>query len=211
MPCAKPQFEDTFHPFEARLAFTSVQRRRFGFRSGPKAPDFAVRRFLHELGQWWEQQPAGRRSLLPFRDDFRAILRRWPVQGLMWMLLNGEEAAKPVVIWLLGRCPFSLSHLEIRFYLGDPNRTMRRQALKALRRLGPFADPHAQPKVEFSTRLTRFLAEVALLPEETHPGHRMRFWSLVPLPITSWIRPKSAALIREILERIHRLVHGGNI
>jgi hypothetical protein len=68
--------------------------------------------------------------------------------------------------------------------------------------------PECKPPAPFLTRLARYLNcdESDLAVPKTRPQSRMKFWTTVSLG--HWHGPKSASLIRQILERIRQHIHG---
>ena len=197
--------------------------------------DFAVIRFLEALGQL-SSSPDQRNSLLALRSEFRTVVARRPIAGLIRCLVSGSPAIQPLAIWLLGRVNYGPAIPLLNRYAVHESEQMRIHAVKTLRRmwaweqLDAIAQADSSPRVRwlaasarrpgsrsagiaslartYDTRLSRFVNRSVepIAVGADQPRSRMAFWSLHPF--FAEVRPKSAAFIREFLERIRAAVRG---
>ena len=165
--------------------------------------------------------------LLAFKQDFRNLIAERPIQGLAWCLVHGNVETQRLAIWLLGRCGGRSAAGRVARFSRHPWAPIRKEAAQALRRLESWAELRRMlaseqaaevrragaelPPAPFNERLQRFLREPPRPAATLKPGGRseMEFFSRVALD--GGRPPKSPALIRRILERIRRLVHGPRI
>ncbi len=168
------------------------------------------------------ERPTG--WLLPWRSQFRRLADVEPA-AIRLYLLDCPDRMTPIAVWMLGRCATRLQHFDLFEFSIDASRATRTHAARALRRVEAWekvarlseASPgdrriawyaHAPTtKRVFAARLQNFAEHVdqSRAAEASGPS-RMSLW----FADLDWVRhpPKSVALIREILQRIHRLVRG---
>jgi hypothetical protein len=163
--------------------------------------------------------------LLPYRPQFRRVKASHSAVIRLY-LLNCPDVMRPIAIWLLGRCATVNQHFDLFEFALDASPPARRHAARALRRVEAWervarladASP-GDPKIawyastpttkrDFRERLRSFAEHVdsSRAAEAAGPS-RMALW----FADIDWFRrpPKPVEYIRQILERIHRWVHGG--
>lgn len=207
--------------------FRSTRRRsRWGVL---REDDRAVHQFLDTLDAWL-RAPTGAghfRRLIHVRGQFRAVIEAAPRAGLRrWLATRGTRLpASPVAVWLLGWCCVPIDSCRIsglinrktppvfvRHYARALYRSHAWSELADLAELHP-DDPFVSRlasqgnETSFESRLQRFAEHVdtSHAAEAAGPS-RMRLWFAAEF----WAgrAARSATLIRAVLERIHRLVHG---
>jgi HEAT repeats len=160
--------------------------------------------------------------LITFRQEFRRIAN-WPrVHAMITCLNQPDEETVRLAIWLLGRKHARYGIPLIVPCSHSPDVRVRREAARALRRLGAWSELRAiyefdtdeqvlrialpeRPK-PFEQRLSRFTGDA---PEEVPAARHSRVMSFFArVPIGPGKMPNTPEYIRTILERIHRLVHG---
>lgn len=193
--------------------------------------DFGVIDLLDQLdAALVKRQEAGESAaelLLSLRPLFRDMEQETPRTGLRrWLALRGlDRPAAPVAVWLIGRYSTPASTKRLAELADQPMPfTFARHYARTLRRLclwEPLDKVAVTYKVDwcvrrqaearraqpFADRLKRFSTNVdqsraASVPERS----RMQLWWSAEY----WLgRPsKTAQAIREVLDRIHQLVHG---
>ncbi|HEY4309195.1 MAG TPA: hypothetical protein VGN12_07055 [Pirellulales bacterium] len=165
-----------------------------------------------------------RPSLLTYRDVFRAILRRGRIAALYRGLASGEPELVQLSLWLIGRMRRRSAIREIiPFIAGHDTRTLR-EAARALRRLGAWAELRtiqefdldakvrcfATPRTarSFDERFSRFAGASSRDASEALPSQRP-FQINTGLPRSAQRSLRTPELIRAVLENIRRLVRGG--
>lgn len=203
----------------------------FEFRHDKKkyllwAPDHAVKRFFQLLRQFVRDTDTGMalRMLLALRKDFRAIQAKRPIPGLVWCIRYGDSDTKRLSVWLLGRIGNRYTTSLISSLRDDSDVRIRKEVVKALRRLrawevlreiavredDPIVRRHAVlaevPRRDFSERMTKFLyneVENVAQAEGAAPGTRPLYMNTA---IGEGTPPKSRWYIRLVLEHIRWLV-----
>jgi hypothetical protein len=192
----------------------------------------AAYRFLYELRdyrrkrfQLCAQDAAPGAWLIPFRNDLRELLQFEVAPKIFRDQLFHEPELRGLYVSLLSKVADRCRLMSIDEYTTDPSLSVRRHVAKALRRLEAWRlldemakhnpdDARIQwfafaptRKRAFPERLRNFTANVnrSHAAEAIGPS-RMAYWSRY----TPWQGrpPKSLSLIREILWRIRRWVHG---
>lgn len=193
------------------------------------AVDYAVVEFLNQLDQHLSELPDTERPLflLSLRDDFRKVITDRPSAGLRtWLAKSGRLGfAGPVAVMLIGKYAtptknFGLAELAT----GKMSRSFARQLAKVARRVRAWSvlrrlvhylpdDPYISRQLDFDSRsdfhqrLRKFAQHIdaSYAPPVEGP-------SQMPLWFSSefWLGhpARTAAAIRAVLERIHRLVRG---
>lgn len=169
------------------------------------------RRFQHEIGLMPE-------SLLAARQQFREIARSGRVVGLFACIDSDEPELVRLAIWLFGRLRVSPAILEVAPYRFSPDVRIRREAARALNRLHAWAELRSiaedadarvrqyarqEPAAPFTTRLSRVASGCSA---SEMPRTRQRFFERLPLGPGRAAKPPE--FIRELLQRIRRLVRG---
>lgn len=81
-----------------------------------------------------------RATLLRSRRDLQAIYERPTIGALVALLAKGDALTSRWAIWLLGRSRNKNAVAPLRPYLRHPEPTFRKEAARALRRLGAWGD-----------------------------------------------------------------------
>jgi hypothetical protein len=182
---------------------------------------------LQEIEREQEVRVTAERSagwLLPWRSQFRRLADVEPA-AIRLYLLDCPDRMTPIAVWMLGRCATRVQHFDLLEFASDASPPTRRHAARALRRVEAWekvtrladAAPddrrlawyaHAPTtKRVFAARLQNFAEHLdrAHAAEASGPS-RMSLW----FADLDWVRrpPKSVAVIRQILQRIRRWVHG---
>jgi hypothetical protein len=200
--------------------------RRKPFSRRPKRLLALLRDLEHEQSDRFNDAGAARSTswLLRYRPRFRRVEDSLPTP-IHAYLRKCPESMTPIAIWLLGRCAIRTEHFALFEFARNAPPAARRHAARALRRLEAWeklrtlarenpADSkmawyaHALvTKRNFRERLRNFAEHVdhSHAAEAAGPS-RMSIW----FADVDWIRrpPKPVAYIRQILQRIHRWVHG---
>lgn len=163
--------------------------------------------------------------LLPFRPQIHRVQRSEPVGAIRHYLLSCPDDMTLVASWLLGRCVTQTKHYNLMDFVMGASLPVKRHAARALRRAQAWTQlsalaasvpgdqriawyAHTTPvKRPFGQRLENFAEHVDQSHADEAVGpSRMSLW----FADLEWVRhpPKSMDLIRQILERIHRWVHG---
>ena len=159
-------------------------------------------------------------SLITWRDDFRRIIRNGRVTACFLNLNQRDSESICIALWLVGRMQAKHGVSIVADYRSHADARVRREAARALRRLGAWSELRSMaddtsPLVRgftrddgprpLAVRLERFKQLVA--PLDRPKTHVRESW-FASLSIESGRQPKPAHLIRALLERIRRLVHG---
>jgi hypothetical protein len=168
------------------------------------------------------------RLLLALRKDFRAIQAKRPIPGLVWCIARGDSGTRRLAIWLLGRVGNRYTASVVAALSHDSDVRVRKEVVKALRRLKASAelreiaarenDPIIRriassaevPPREFSERMAKFLDnDVAVVeqPDAADSGAKPLY---VNTTIGDGVPPRSRWYMRLILEHIRWLV-GRNV
>ncbi|MEX0642004.1 MAG: hypothetical protein WD468_04850 [Pirellulales bacterium] len=193
----------------------------------------ATHRFLCELDSYRKELANAKASeavptawLLPFREDFRHVIRKSDHTAIRIYFSECPREMEPICVWLLGKCANRFQLYEVKHYRHDPSPKIRRHVAKALRRLEAWellremanADPNdariqwyaTAPTANrpFSERLKDFAssADDSHADEVSTPS-QMPFWALE----RDWKRspPKSVLFMRRMLRRIRHWVRWG--
>jgi hypothetical protein len=149
-------------------------------------------------------------------------MRRWPIAGLVVALVDGEAREQMLALWVLGRC-HQRKVLPVMFTLRrSSHRGVRKQLVKALRRLGAWKElsdiapketdrqirplATAMPPAPFSQRLGTFTRNTTV--GDAAPAVCSPLRLLICLPLSPARPPKVRWQIRAILERIRELLRG---
>jgi hypothetical protein len=180
------------------------------------ARDEQVEEFLDDLDYWRTNNAS---TLLSFREEFRRIIRLRPIRGLVWCAVQRDAPTRTIAIWLLGQIRHPSAISVVSSFGCDPNRRVRKEVAKALRRMGAwkqlrdFADD-IDPAVKwiatersakpFRQRLARYLHD-DVQPFSVSTRRPTIKYSLKHQKF-SGCPPKSSTYIRQILMRIRFLV-----
>jgi len=171
------------------------------------------------------------RMLLALRKDFRAIQAKRPIPGLVWCVKYGDLDTRRLAIWLLGRIGNRYTTSLISALRDDPDVCIRKEVVRALRRLRAWAvlreiavsenDPVVRrlatraevPRRDFSERMAKFLdneIDNVAQADGTAPGVRPLYMNTA---IGEGTPPKSRWYMRLVLEHIRWLVgrHGSKL
>jgi hypothetical protein len=166
----------------------------------------------------------GKSSLMPLRAEIRALTAKNCSAVLTHLIeVADDRRLRIIAIWLRGRCRGHIGTHVIAGFAHYPDERTRVAVAKALRQLNDWnvlrdmstddesarvrrlASP--RNKRAFRTRLVEYSENVAPTPI----GRPHRFLYLSPsFVIQQSKRIRSVQLIREVLERIRYLVHGGD-
>jgi len=188
---------------------------------------FRLRSFLESVVVFCQWERIGFRpvSLMRFRRDFRRIIRQGPVPSLIWCLQYGEPGIRQLVIWLLGRIR-NRHTANVIFRKGRTSHPeIRKEAAKALRRMGAWqplrelGEAEQHPRVlayikepetpEFSNRLDRFVENVRRIGPVGKDRMNVIQDLVMPCPLDQGTPPKPEWAIGKILQRIRCFVMKG--
>jgi hypothetical protein len=217
--------ERIVYGFDLRTGFLLVphQFRYRGRRYKLRRRDIAYIKTLAKI----VDQARGTRPTLPgwllsYRGQFLQMREDFSHAVLSNLVLRARDTdMRRLAIWLLGHCPGTLGVKALAIAAGDDSLAVRREAARALKRKGGWAelrdlqarDPDERiqafarptsPK-PLPERLNQYLDDVtphtvAQAPQTLKLNVNLRDRPGLP--------PKSSLMIRYVLERIHRLVHG---
>lgn len=208
------QWHDSFFRLDKVFEFGGKRYRCY-------SDDVAALRFIErlELDREGPQPP----KLVSLRKDFRRLASDQPLAGLILSLVHGNHETRRLCLWLLGRCGNSRAIPALRLFALHNRRDVRLAAVQALRRLRARAelteiaeyDPDpwirqyaaAATGRSFGAHLERFLQDDASrVTIGEHPPRRTPLvWNV---PELAGRPPRPVHLIREILQRIRRLLRG---
>jgi hypothetical protein len=158
-------------------------------------------------------------SLVAWRDDFRGFIRNGRVTACFLNLNQRDSESVCIALWLIGRMQAKHGVSIVADYRSHADARVRREAARALRRLGAWSELRAMaddtsPLVRgftrndgprpLAVRLERF--KQTITPLDRPMAHVRTSW-FASLPLGPGRQPKPAHLIRALLERIRRLVH----
>jgi hypothetical protein len=165
-----------------------------------------------------------RPSLLEHRDGFRVILRRGRIAALYRGLASGEPDYVQLSLWLMGRMRLRSAIREIIPFCRSHDTRTRREAARALRRLGAWAELRAIQEFDldakvrrlatprtarsFEDRFSRFAGANSKKGSEAPPPQHP-FQMNTRLASSAQRSLRTPELIRAVLENIRRLVRGG--
>lgn len=160
--------------------------------------------------------------LVEFRGEFRALASCRPIGGLVECLKSGDRELQALALWVLGRCGRNGGLSAVAVFRRHEDASIRREAARALRRLGGWPalesmalhDPDARvrrlatcpPPSDFTERLARFTRTARKAPTRVAERPRMALFARIPLGPGQ--PAKSREFIRRILEHIRYLVRG---
>jgi hypothetical protein len=195
------------------------------FRVGKQAfwatpKDFHVVWFLSTfvISRWRQSSQTPSRSLLSYRQEFRAIADSKPVTGLVWCLLRSRrEESRLLAVWLLGRVGADRVATLLRDEARDASLRVRRATVKALRRLGRLREMRTLTAIETDERMLRLAGYAPRnFPRVLAKWHVPEGAAVAPPPrplevfveigADSPRRPKSRDFIRRILDHIRHLL-----
>jgi len=183
-----------------------------------------ILRLLRELHRSIPDRP-NTAWLLRYRQAVRDVQHLEIRTFLSFVVERTQDARLRVIaIWLRGRCRGHIGTSAIAAAAATPDRVTRKEAVRALRRLGAVAELRAIAAVEtdprirrmatlekpvrtLDERMTGFLQQVTRLEPSRH---EMSFQSAVDLAHRESVPLKSLDWIRAVLERIRALVRGGD-
>lgn len=171
-----------------------------------------------------EQRPAAPHVgwLIPHRPTLRQVLQLNARVGLTWLVECATESWHlRLALWLRGRCGGALGTPIVAKCLLSTDELVRKEAVRALRRMNAWAELHAvaeydanprlrrlascRPPPDLRARVERFTEHIRAVPYET----RSRPLYVAPsVALDSCPHVRSRSYIREILDRIRRLVRG---
>jgi hypothetical protein len=160
---------------------------------------------------------ADHQRLLAFRADFRRIASRGSIAGLFMCVDHRNLDVVRLGIWLMGRTRSKAAISEVSRFIAHPDPRVRREAARALRRLGGWArlrdvafrdsDPRmrrlatARRPKPFQQRMQQLARSISAVPTDVETAPAELY---VKLPLGAGRLPRTAAVIRAILERIRR-------
>lgn len=203
----------------------------FGKRVRLRERDIAVNCWLMSLVQARQcERRTGKQplTLLQHRHTLCEMTNHQPppIAGLMVLLhreSDGPQELVQLAVWALGRCAGAIGISAVASLINDIRPAVRKEVARALRRMGGWAELRvmaaqdadirvrrlalAAEPTPFADRLGRFVDDQVQRRATTEPPKtsRMRFWLNTRLERHP---PKSISLIRRLLRRIRRLVHG---
>jgi hypothetical protein len=106
------------------------------------ADDREIVEFVRALGRFLTDVPAppAQGTLVASRHELRAIYERSTIAPLVAVLARGEVITARWAIWLLGRSRHRSAIAPVRPFLEHPEAAYRKEAARALRRLGAWGD-----------------------------------------------------------------------
>ena len=167
--------------------------------------------------------PTHRGWLLKYRPQIREIQRRKCTTILSRIAeASTDPKVQLLAIWLLGRCGRSAGTKQIAPYMQSRDRQMRKELVRAFRRMSAWAELRAMIRTESDPRILRMARQRSMRPfgdrlvkftksvdQSSEPDRTSAPQPLLIQPGLSrenGLPEKSRTLIRVILERIHRLV-----
>lgn len=161
--------------------------------------------------------------LLKYRPQIREIQRRKCTTILSRIAeASTDPKVQLLAIWLLGRCRRSAGTKQIAPYMRSRDRQMRKELVRAFRRMSAWTELRAMIRNESDSRILRMAMHIRVPPfadrlvkftssvdQRNEPDRSSAPQPLLIQPGVSCengLPAKSRTLIRVILERIHRLV-----
>jgi hypothetical protein len=206
-------------PASSEYSFYLAERR---WRMG--ASDIAANEFLKQLVATRakaKSEGVAPRNLIACRADFRRILSADTTAGLLQSLQSDSDEEQRIALWLLGRAHDRSVVSAVHLFSSARPKSLRREAVRALRRLEAWAELREIAKFDFdeqirriatpresrdfSSRLSQFTGGVQTLAVE---APRPEFRLLTNLNPVGSGRPKSTDWIARLLRHIHFLVRG---
>ena len=155
--------------------------------------------------------------LITLRDDFREISHRRYVAGMFLCVDHPIVESRRLGIWLLGRTRAVAAISEVARFMNSSDVLVRREAARALRRLGAWAILRAAAASDPDERVRRLATPlrprpfasrlqqvVSSLTSDSARSRQTTMPLYVQLPIGPGRAAKTAAMIRAILERIRQ-------
>ena len=217
--CGRNSFRVPTFPAAAEYSFYLAGRR---WRMG--ASDIAANRFLKQLVATRakaKNEGVAPRKLIACRGDFRRILSAYTTAGLLQSLQSDSDEEQRIALWLLGRAHDRSVVSAVHLFSSAKPKSLRREAVRALRRLEAWAELRQIAKFDFdeqirriatprksrdfSSRLSQFTGDVQTSAVEPP---RPEFRLLTDLNPLGSGRPKSTDWIARLLRHIHFLVRG---
>lgn len=208
-----------FSPERERSSWWNEQVNLWQWQRIGSEADYAAQRRIHELASGWCLHSA---SLMPYRAEFKTLVARQPIPGLVFCVADADPRVQKLALWLLGRCRRRKVLPVMMTLRGSPHRGVRKELAKAVRRLGAWKelsnlaqqerDPQicrlatASPPTPFTARLARFTRNSSTDPAASTT--RLAFRLFVRLPLGPGRPPKDRWHIRAILERIRAVLQG---
>ncbi len=174
--------------------------------------------------RWWQARASGQSpvQLVTFRRQFRRITKRGNIAGLFVFIDHEDAETIRLGIWLMGRTNSCAAIPEIARFADRQNVRIRREAARALRRLGGWAELRAMAHCDFDPRVIRLATSLPARPLDERlrrvtrsihsaaksTGDLRPAELFVELPVGPGRAPKPTSLIRAILERIRLAVRG---
>lgn len=167
--------------------------------------------------------PTQRSWLLSYRPQIREIQRRKCTNILSRIAeASTDPKVQLLAIWLLGRCGRCAGTKRIAPFMQSRDRQVRKELVRAFRRMSAWAELRALIRTEsdprilrmarlqtarpFGERLVKFAKSVDQRSEPDRPDAAQPLLIQPGLSCENGLPAKSRTLIRVILERIHRLV-----
>jgi hypothetical protein len=216
-----PRYRDHFWYAGSKVQRFVVYGKRYAL-SGHGAE---VRRFLRAVDGFLERVER-RADLFTLRSEFRKILARPAIPGLIWCIGWESGWTLLIAIWLLGKVRNRQTISVLDECIAHPDVRVRRHTAKALLRMGAWSQLHdmgerdpdpvvrrwaayaERPPQDFRTRLSRFVgheAGLAATAAQPAPSSAEVFLAVTP---GAGLPPRRPWFLRRILERIRRLVRG---
>ncbi len=168
-------------------------------------------------------QPTQHCWLLKYRPQIREIQRRKCTTILSRIAeASTDPKVQLLAIWLLGRCGRSAGTKQIAPYMRSHDRQMRKELVRAFRRMSAWTELRAMIRHEsdpcilrmamhqrvppFADRLVKFTRSVDQRSEFDSSSAAQSLLIRPGVSCKDGLPAKSRTLIRVILERIHRLV-----
>ena len=204
------------------LGFPLVAGLRYERRSKRfllQAEDVRALEMLIEMARF-EPAPGDFGWMLEFREQIRQIERIDPRAALSLVIdLTPHQRIRCLAIWLRGRCGGKLGTLSVEPFLYSQDRTMRKEAVRCLKRLGAWSQLREIEAADPDPRIRRLARQSA---PRSHHSRWVRFArnvdsrparnprrSLFVSPQVGrggGCPPKQPSRMRQILKRIHLLV-----
>jgi hypothetical protein len=160
--------------------------------------------------------------LLPFRWQFRDVIRRCPRKTLTHLADTvPDPASRRLAIWLRGRCRGTFGTATIAKLRLGAEFPIRKEVTRALKRMEAWSILRNIEKCDFDPRIRRMARQAEAKPYDSRVTQFLRHVpqqpvsaSRAPLYVHEGFDPqagrppKSPSLIRRILKHIRALVHG---
>lgn len=209
-------------PFPTRLAGFPVNRMHIFYLDGRRYQVGVAGVHAVCLALKIRERAKHHQSLIPLRDEIRTVRRSKCRATLAYLIEFAlDSQLQLIAIWLRGLCGGYVGTSAIAKYADAPNERVRAAVAGALQRLSAWAlletmstndqADHVRRiaaqrrRRQFNARLRRFTGNVRTIPCDYSPR---QLYESRAVDVYSVHPPKPVTWIRQILERIRRLVHG---